>query len=302
MSVMVIGNGEMGHPISELVKKAVKKWYLLDKGQNLMDGWLTGSISSSYFVPEVFLAETKFRKCPIQFLHICFPEQPQFVQKVIEYIKIYKPRHVIIHSTTMPGVCVKIQNLIEPEMPETLIYSSPIRGNIRDGMMEGLLGYWKYLAPARWDQISDDHVDYIPEDKPRVKEAVDHLTLLGMHVREHPCATDLEWAKILDLGFYGVALAYYQTLERFVERARIDYDIIREFIETTPEQSGGKAQRIVFYGGYIGGHCVVPALERLSVIEKASPTAPGDSLFRAALESNAARLVELIDHKPNHHP
>jgi hypothetical protein len=223
------------------------------------------------------------------------------VKIVLDYASAYKPAHIIIHSTTTPGVCAQIQNLVEPTLPNTLVYSSPVRGNHRDGMMDGLLTYWKYIAPARWE-LQGKEARPLMEDLGKLGEVTDHLIELGLQLRRWPCSTDLEWAKTLDLGFYGVAIAFYQVLERICEEQGVSYKVIREFIETTPAQSNGKAQRLVYYGGYIGGHCVVPALERLAVLERNLDLPPGSSLFRAALESNDMRLIELLDHRPDHHP
>jgi len=118
----------------------------------------------------------------------------------------------------------------------------------------------------------------------------DHLEEVFPKIKMVEDSTSLEYAKILDLCWYGLNIAFYQELERIVENKALPYDLIREFIESTPKESEGKVPRVVYYGGHIGGHCVIPAVEKLIGVE---PSCTMKMMLRAIIESNIRREREL---------
>ena len=82
-------------------------------------------------------------------------------------------------------------------------------------------------------------------------------------------------------------------MERTLSKTAVD--VTREFIESTPEESEGRAPRTLLYGGFIGGHCVIPAIEKI-LAEHDIP------MLREVLDSNIRRSLELIHERPEHHP
>jgi len=243
---LVIGHGEIGNPIFEMLVEAYGQEEVFCRDVEKPD-W-----------------ESLFPARKFTFLHICFPQSVDWSKHIWDYVEKYKPKAVIIHSTVHPGTTEQL-NKTDP-----IFYYSPVRGNLADGMKWSLKHYTKYIAgPSiyRWTEVAK------------------HLGKAGFKVQLIPDPTSLEYAKILDLCWYGLNIAFYQELERICEPS-LDYSAIREFIESTPIESEGKAPRSVFYGGFIGGHCVVPAFEKLLALHDVP-------MITAALESNIRREREL---------
>lgn len=260
---IVIGLGEVGRPILRLLQTA----YGLD------EAW------GKDFPPA--LHTYKFR-----FMHICFPQSPDFVQQLRDYIKEYDPEYIIIHSTLSPGMTTfldgefssKIESMIRPGIP--VIFYSPVRGNIRDGMVWSLQKYTKYVAGFGIDGTD-------------ITMVLQHLEGANFKVKYVEDPEALECAKIWDLAWYGLNIAFYQEMERTLSETAVD--VTREFIGSTPEESEGKAPRTLLYGGHIGGHCVIQAIEKI-LAEWDIP------MLRAVLDSNIKRSIELTYERPKHHP
>lgn len=212
-------------------------------------------------------------------LHVCFPQTERFAEYVVGYISTYNPRCVIIHSTLTPGMTrylgetLKASDIPKSKIP-ALVYS-PVRGNIKEGMLQGLRQYTKFFSLM---------VPGILDIGPEIVEQ--YLQEIGFKTEYVKDVESLEWAKILDLGLYGLSIAYYQELERIVTDNELDYNTIRNFIESTPKESEGYAQRVVHYGGFIGGHCVMQAIDKILSLKDIP-------MLRAAVDSNREREREL---------
>lgn len=217
-----------------------------------------------------------------KFLHICYPQTVGWTASIINYLRMYKPEAVIIHSTLHPGSTQQLNQV------ENKFYYSPVRGNIKDGMRWCLEKYTKYLAGPDgeivFSQVLKERIDEVLSKKDISK----HLHDAHFKVKWVKDSTTLEYAKILDLCWYGLNIAFYQELERICASDQLDYSAIKEFIKSTPVESEDHAPRTVFYGGYIGGHCVIPAFEKLL----AAHDVP---MIRAALESNIKRELEVLE-------
>ena len=262
-TAIVLGLGEIGKPIYKMLANA----YGNDEVRGWDSGFFPGPDSGIFRVTD----DQTFT-----FMHVCYPQLPGFVESVWAYTVLYKPDHIIIHSTVSPGLLGKVQQTVGID---TRVYYSPVRGNLRDGMEECLEYYTKYVVS----------VMPLPSGV-----AGSHLEEAGFTVKYVNSVDGLVWAKLLDLAWYGLNIAFYQELERIVPDI-LDYEIVKEFISSTPQESDGKARREIFYGGYIGGHCVTQAIEKI-LAEKDMP------MLRAVLDSNLKRFVELAHKKPHHHP
>jgi len=214
-------------------------------------------------------------KYHFKFMHVCIPQNPGFLPALRKYVEEYRPEYIIIHSTLSPGVSAYLDSLFLAP-----VYYSPVRGNIKDGMRRSLEKYTKYIAGDNVTQI---------------ETVIDHLEDAGFSIEFSPDPVALEWAKILDLAWYGLNIAFYQELERLSEEEQFDVGVVRDFIKTTPEESEGRAARTLFFGGYIGGHCVIQAIEKI-LAKKDIP------MLREAIISNIKRQEELLFNKPDHHP
>ena len=265
---IVIGLGEVGKPIL-----------------NMLEG-VYNHLNEGIQVKGRDIKEPKWSH-KFKFMHICFPQMPGFPDVVRIYAEEYDPNYIIIHSTISPGMTNHLNGLWSPLNHDAKlkvpVFYSPVRGNFKDGMKWSLRRYTKYVAGNGHEQ---EH-EYEP--------ILLHLAKAGFNPQWVGDAKSLEWAKILDLAWYGLNIGFYQELERIVKNHGLNYGTIKEFITSTPEESEGKVQRSLFYGGFIGGHCVIPAIEKVL----AHMDAP---MLDAVLESNRQRQEDLLYGKPKHHP
>lgn len=130
--IAVIGLGETGKPLFEIIKEA-------------------GLPVTGVDIQPVKISE------PVDIMHICLPfaTQQKFIKTVVKYIKKYNPALTIINSTTIPGTARKIAE-VAPAV------HSPIRGqHIR--MKEDLLFYVKYIGAQNleWGQKAAAHFQKI---------------------------------------------------------------------------------------------------------------------------------------------
>lgn len=258
---IVVGLGEIGRPIYQMLCDAY--------GNDEVRG-------KDLFRLEPSSAITRAMDHTFNFMHICFSQNPNFVQQLRDYIGKYSPEHIIIHATLSPGMTT----FLDGEFLLSKIFYSPVRGNTGDGMLWSLKKYTKYVAAFGLGEL-----DYYP--------VTSHLRTAGFKVQYLGDPFALECAKIWDLAWYGLNIAFYQEMERALNEAAVE--LTRSFIGSTPEESDGKVPRILFYGGFIGGHCVIPAIEKIL----ADHDIP---MLRAVLDSNLKRFIELTYEKPPHHP
>ena len=258
---LVIGQGEVGNPLYEM-------------------------LADAFGPDEVFCRDIKEPDWHhhFKYLHICYPQTVSWGASIINYLRMYKPEAVIIHSTLHPGSIEQLNQDLEQ-----IFYYSPVRGNIRDGMRWCLENYCKYIAGPD-EMLKFEPAEILSQRTEGLlirKKVSKHLEDAGFTLKWVYSPTSLEYAKILDLCWYGLNIAFYQELERICDSKSLEYGPIKDFIESTPRESGGKAERVLFYGGFIGGHCVIPAFEKLL----AAHDVP---MIRAALESNIKRELESL--------
>lgn len=116
-NVLVIGLGEVGKPLVELLENS-KKYKVFKKD----------------------IAPIEIKE-PIDVMHICIPFLKNFVDLVVGYTKQYKPQLTIINSTVRPGTTQQIY-----KKTRSLIVHSPVRGK-HPKMKEGLLKFVKFIGP-----------------------------------------------------------------------------------------------------------------------------------------------------------
>src|SRR5258706_14675396 len=115
MKVFVIGLGEVGGPLIELIQPHHKAFGI--------------DIKPVGDLPQ----------CDV--MHICFPyvEPEKFIKEALRYIATYKPRVSIINSTVGPGTTRRIAT----ESNSPVVYS-PIRGKHKK-MKEDMVHYVKLV-------------------------------------------------------------------------------------------------------------------------------------------------------------
>ena len=114
-TVVVVGLGEVGKPLSEIIR-----------------------LRHEVFGVDIDLAAPVHR-CDV--MHVCFPfRDEKFVAQVVKYIRRYQPNLTIINSTVAPGTTRRIAT-----DSGTPVVNSPVRGkHIR--MHEEMLHYTKFVG------------------------------------------------------------------------------------------------------------------------------------------------------------
>jgi len=123
--ILIVGYGEVGKPIFEIVRGVYPKSDWLDVESRRID-----------MHPDI--------------MHITYPEQSigDFVSSSVQYIERFSPQLVLIESTVTPGTTIKIYERLTNKV---LLCHSPIRGNKAEGMKKGLLQYTKFIGPVTSD-------------------------------------------------------------------------------------------------------------------------------------------------------
>jgi UDP-N-acetyl-D-mannosaminuronate dehydrogenase len=113
--VLVIGIGEIGGPLLELIRPHYET-YSLD-------------IKPGGRIP------------PCDIVHICFPfEEKNFVEESVRYLGMYRPELTIINSTVAPGTTRQIASA-----SGRAVVNSPVRGK-HAKMKQDLLHYTKFIG------------------------------------------------------------------------------------------------------------------------------------------------------------
>jgi len=116
--VLVIGLGEIGAPLLEIVR--------------------------GVYPSESLDIEPKEIHGPFDVLHICFPYSPNFVETATNYIKKFNPKLTIVESTVLPLTTSRIY-----EKTQKPICHSPVRGRVSDGFKWGYFTYTKFIGPVK---------------------------------------------------------------------------------------------------------------------------------------------------------
>lgn len=223
MTILVVGMGEVGRPLFEL---------LMSKNPKRTVGLDTDD--SKCMSTHLLKSDER-----VNLMNICFGYTDTFITHVLDYIKRYNPEVVVIHSTVKPGTTELIQNKVS--MP--VIYS-PVRG-LHKSMKDHMTSYTKFYAYYQ----SNGYADKLFED------------YFGKIMKVKRCSTPLvlEYAKILvDTSYYGYLIAYAQYTNEICMKNGLDYDELWDFAAEIHEKRGDRPK---MYPGVIGGHCVVPNAE-----------------------------------------
>lgn len=117
MTYVIIGLGETGKPLYELIKES---------GQDIIG---------------VDMQPIDIKK-PVEIMHICLraDDEKWLIDKIIEYDKKYNPEIIVINSTATPGMTREIQEKLKKPVAH-----SPLRG-IHKRMKEDIKFYTKYIG------------------------------------------------------------------------------------------------------------------------------------------------------------
>jgi len=222
---IVVGLGEIGTPILQLVSKSVTA-VGYDMNPKLMD--------KKKFIDK--------DKVATRFLHVCIPFTQKFVENVLSLATKFNPECIVVHSTISPGITNKIQS----KLSIPIIYSAT-RG-VHKRMLYDLKRYTKFYA--------------IHHNAPNAKWATLAYSRLmkksGVKSKRMSTPITLELAKIVvDTSYYGWLINYAQLSNMIAIKHQVNFDEMWSFADEIHKFLGNRPK---MFPGFIGGHCVIPNL------------------------------------------
>jgi UDP-N-acetyl-D-mannosaminuronate dehydrogenase len=222
-TVLVIGLGEIGLPIYELLRESGRfTVYGLDIDPKKMQ-------------------EINQSKMPakVDVMHVCIPciGKEHLVKIVTGYVKQFKPSLVIINSTIPPGTTMAVHTRCN-----CLVAHSPVRGMHKnlEHMKWELKRWTKYVGGA---------------DVEAGKAACRHFKKIGLKTKMLRSCTETELAKLFETTYRAWMIACFQEMHRIAKHFEADFDDAVDFLEDTHRV---RLDRPVMFPGEIGGHCLIP--------------------------------------------
>lgn len=179
----------------------------------------------------------------IDIMNICLPLFDDYKTVVCEYIKKYKPKLCIIHTSTTPGTTLEISS-----RTECSVVHSPVRG-VHPNLYKGLKTFIKYIGytDQRGKELCESHFDDLE---------------IPYQSFEGSCNTEL--AKLYSTTYYGLCIAFHGEMKSHFDKLKLNYNIITDWNETYNSGYEEIGMRNVVRPiltppiDSIGGHCVVP--------------------------------------------
>jgi UDP-N-acetyl-D-mannosaminuronate dehydrogenase len=252
--VLVLGLGEVGRPLFELLKESGKfAVYGFD-----VDAEKMKEIGQTALPDHVDI------------MHVCIPcmSKEEFVKNVVDHIKNFKPRLVIINSTVEPGTTMEVH----AHCSDCLVAHSPIRG------VHKSLEHMKWEL-KRWTK-------YVGGVNVESSEAArEHFRKVGLKTKVLKSCLETELAKLFETTYRAWMIACFQEMHRISRYFGADFDCVVDFLEDTHRV---RLDRPVMFPGVIGGHCVIPNTKLLLKVYNSE-------FLRLILESNEKRQEEVMD-------
>lgn len=228
--VLVVGLGEVGRPIFELLKESGK-----------FDTY-------GYDIEKRKMTALRDQKMPknVDTMHICLPciKRDSFIDTTIGYMRKFGPRLTIVDSTVPPETTVNIGKRCDGY----LIAHSPIRGVHKslEHMKCEIKRWTKYIGGA---------------NKEAAKAARAHFEKMGLQTRILGNSTETELAKLFETTYRAWMIVCFQEMHRIARHFNANFDEVVRFLEDTHRV---RLDRPVMFPGEIGGHCLIPNVKLLS--------------------------------------
>ena len=219
-NIIIIGNGETGKAIYRLYGKRRYNVTVIDIDSPLMN------VDN------------------IDVMNICIPYSENFIHIVQEYIKQYKPKLTIIHSTVLPGTTKQIST-------RGIIYS-PVIG-IHPELLKSIKTFKKFIGA---------------DNKRSLSLAKKHFKNIKVKFKILKNTKTVETAKILSTLYYGMCIAFHDDVDKLCKETKIPFNDV--MLKWNTEYNRGynllgkhNVIRPVLSPpkGKIGGHCIIPNAE-----------------------------------------
>ncbi|MEM2318193.1 MAG: NAD(P)-binding domain-containing protein [Candidatus Bathyarchaeia archaeon] len=255
--VLVIGLGEVGRPLFELLKESGKfEVYGFDVDENKMRD--TGQ--SFEALPET-----------VDIMHVCIPctSRENFTKTVMDYAERFKPKLIIVNSTVAPGTTVEVHRRLNKTC---LVAHSPVRGVHKslEHMKWELKRWTKYIGGVNQEAA---------------QQAKKHFEEIGLKTKILKSSLETELAKLFETTYRAWMIVCFQEMHRVSRHFNADFSEIVDFIEDTHRV---RLDRPVMFPGVIGGRCLIQNTELLL-------KSYDSKLLRFILESNEKSAVEIKD-------
>lgn len=253
--VLVIGLGEVGRPLYELLRECGKflvYGFDIDEAKMREVGQSRGDLPSELDV-----------------MHVCVPcfNRDEMVNVVVSYVERFKPKLVIVDSTVPPGTTMDVHKSCG-----CLVAHSPVRGVHKSlEHMKGELKRWiKYVGGA---------------DAESAEAARKHFEKAGLKTKVLKSCLETELAKLFETTYRAWMIACFQEMHRISRRFGANFDEVVDFLEDTHKVG---FDRPIHFPAVIGGHCLIPNTELLL-------KSYDSKFLRLILESNEKRKEEVKD-------
>jgi UDP-N-acetyl-D-mannosaminuronate dehydrogenase len=255
--VLVVGLGEVGRPLFELLKERGKfEVYGFDLDAEKMRD----------------IGQYKdILPFAVDVMHVCIPcvDKEDFVKCVVDYVGRFMPKLVIVNSTVAPGTTFEIYKRLGGAC---LVVHSPVRG------VHKSLDYMKWEL-KRWTK----YVGGV--NKESAEKAKEHFEKLGLKTKVLKGCLETELAKLFETTYRAWMIACFQEMHRISRHFGADFDGVADFIEDTHLV---RLDRPVMFPGVIGGHCIIPNTKLLL-------KAYDSEFLRLILKSNKKRKKEIMN-------
>ncbi len=226
-NILLIGEGEVGSAIKRIEEEAGNAVHILDLKYETKPA--PGSIA--------------FDVC-----HVNVPYSQKFISIIVDYVKNYKPKIVIINSTVPVGTTDKILKKIKCPAVH-----SPIRG-IHPQLYEGVKTFSKIIGgPAEDCRLADEH-----------------LKSIGLNTMIYKSTKESELAKVLCTTYYGWCILFAKQVNYMCQKHGLDYNnVYKDFNASYNEGYTRLGKTNVVRPvltppeGLIGGHCIGSNFELL---------------------------------------
>ncbi len=227
--VLVVGLGEVGRPLYELLKEC---------GKFLVYGLDIDEAKMSSVIQESIPGE-------VDVMHICIPcfSQDEFVNVVAYYVKQFKPKLLIVNSTVPPRTTIDVHKNCDG----CLVAHSPVRGVHKsfEHMKRELRRWTKYVGGV--DIESGD-------------AACKHFEMAGFKTKVLKSPVETELAKLFETTYRAWMIACFQEMHRISRRFGANFDEVVDFLEDTHRV---RFDRPIHFPAVIGGHCLIQNAELL---------------------------------------
>lgn len=253
--VLVVGLGEIGRPLFELLKECGKfEVYGFD-------------------VDDAKMRDLGQKALPdrVDVMHVCIPcaGKDEFVESVAGYVGQFHPKLVIINSTVAPGTTMEVYKRCGKRC---LVAHSPIRGVHKslEHMKWELKRWTKYVGGVNTESS---------------EAAKKHFGKLGLKTKVLKGSVETELAKLFETTYRAWMIACFQEMHRISKFFEADFDGVVDFLGDTHRV---RLDRPVMFPDVIGRHCLIPNVELLL-------KSYDSEFLRLIIKSNEKRKEEIRD-------